>query len=79
MRFRLDGVDLLDEPAGDVVSLLRELGHEVVRRGRTVRLADSGLTLYGPDRPGDAERFTAVSLQPPAALAALRTLHRSRA
>lgn len=82
MRFRLDGVDLLDEPAGDVVALLRELGHELVRRGRTVRLAESGLTLYGPDRPGDAERFTAVSLQPPAALAALaalRTLHRSRA
>ncbi|MEU5988581.1 hypothetical protein ABZ806_06365 [Spirillospora sp. NPDC047418] len=92
MRFRLDGVDLLDEPAGDVVALLRELGHEVVRRGRTVRLADSGLTLYGPDRtlhgpgrpgdtdpPGGAERFTAVSLQPPAALAALRTPHRSRA
>ncbi|NVI92607.1 hypothetical protein [Actinomadura sp. BRA 177] len=78
MRFRLDGVDLLDEPADDVVALLRELGHGVVRRGRAVRLADSGLTLYGPDRPGEperpseAERFTAVSLQLPAALATLR-------
>ncbi len=83
MRFRLDGVDLLDEPAGDVVALLRELGHDVVRRGRAVRLAASGLTLYGPDRhgegAGEAERFTAVSLQQPAALAALAPLHRSRA
>jgi hypothetical protein len=78
MRFRLDGVDLLDEPAEDVVALLRQLGHEVVRRGRAVRLADSGLTLYGPDRraepdrPAEPDRFTAVSLQLPAALATLR-------
>jgi len=74
LRFRLDGVDLLDEPAADVVALLRELGHDVVRRGRTVRLGASGLTLYGPDRPGEAERFTGVSLQAPAALAPLRTV-----
>ncbi|WP_433468227.1 hypothetical protein [Spirillospora sp. CA-128828] len=102
MRFRLDGVDLLDEPAGDVVALLRELDHDIVRRGRTVRLAASGLTLYEPDPfpvgghpapseragrsgslrsagaplrepdwPGAAERFTGVSLGPPAALAPL--------
>ncbi len=71
LRFRLDGIDLLDQPAGDVTALLRELGHEIVTRGRTVRLAASGLTLY---RPGEADRFTAVSLQPPAALGALRIL-----
>lgn len=71
MRFRLDGVDLLDEPARDVVTLLRELGHEIVRRGRTVRLAASGLTLYEPDRPGPADRFTGVALRLPDALAPL--------
>ncbi|TDD76507.1 hypothetical protein E1293_27120 [Actinomadura darangshiensis] len=73
MRFRLDGVDLLDEPAGDVVALLRELDHEIVRRGRSVRLADSGLTLHGPDGPGPAERFTGASLRLPTALAPLWT------
>ncbi|MCR3737774.1 hypothetical protein BS35_000306 [Actinomadura glauciflava] len=71
MRFRLDGVDLLDEPAGDVVALLRELGHEIVTRGRSVRLAASGLTLHAPDGPGEAERFTGVSLGVPAALSPL--------
>ncbi|MEU4827407.1 MULTISPECIES: hypothetical protein [Actinomadura] len=71
MRFRLDGVDLLDEPAGDVVALLRELDHEIVRRGRSVRLAASGLTLHAPDGADEAERFTGVSLGVPAALSPL--------
>ncbi|MES9541155.1 hypothetical protein [Actinomadura sp. NPDC000600] len=76
MRFRLDGVDLLDEPAGDVVALLRELDHEIVRRGRSVRLAASGLTLHTPDGADGAdgaERFTGVSLGVPAALSPLWT------
>lgn len=71
MRFRLDGVDLLDEPAGDVVALLRELDHEIVRRGRSVRLAASGLTLHAPDGADEAERFTGVSLGVPATLSPL--------
>ncbi|MEV4001412.1 hypothetical protein [Actinomadura sp. NPDC049753] len=71
MRFRLDGVDLLDEPAGDVVALLRELGHEIVRRGRSVRLAACGLTLHAPDGADEAERFTGVSLGVPAGLSPL--------
>jgi hypothetical protein len=75
MRFRLDGIDLLDEPARDVTALLTELGHEVVRRGRAVRLPALGLTLYEPDgrspaparhSHGGEERFAAVSMQPPA-------------
>lgn len=71
MRFRLDGVDLLDEPAGDVVALLRELDHEIVRRGRSVRLAASGLTLHAADGADEAERFTGVSLGVPAGLSPL--------
>lgn len=50
LRFRLDGIDLLDEPADDVVALFRDLGHEVVRKGRTARLPAMGLTLYEPER-----------------------------
>ncbi|TDD66242.1 hypothetical protein, partial [Actinomadura rubrisoli] len=49
MRLRLDGVDLLDEPACDVVALFRDLGHEVVRRGRTARLADLLFSTQAPD------------------------------
>ena len=71
MRFRLDGVDLLDEPAGDVVALLRELGHEIARRGRSVHLAACGLTLHAPDGADEAERFTGVSLGVPAGLSPL--------
>ncbi|TDB96542.1 hypothetical protein [Actinomadura sp. 7K534] len=72
LRPRFESVDLLDEPAGDVVALLRELGHEIVRRGRTARLPASGLTLYEPDDAEAAtERFTGVSLRPPAAAAPL--------
>ncbi|MEU8796856.1 hypothetical protein [Spirillospora sp. NPDC048819] len=80
MRLRFDGVDLLDEPAEDVVALLGELGHEVVRRGRTARLAVSGLTLYAPDAAdAAAERFTGVSLRPPATPARLPRPLRTRA
>ncbi|MFD0686598.1 hypothetical protein [Actinomadura fibrosa] len=79
LRLRLDGIDLLDEPAADVVALFRELGHDVVRRGRTTRLPTIGLTLYEPEsgrgeRGGrEPQRFTGVSLQFPNALAPLRT------
>ncbi|GAA2135115.1 hypothetical protein [Actinomadura napierensis] len=80
MRFRLDGIDLLDEPAGDVTALLSELGHEVVRRGRAVRLPALGLTLHEPDeraagpsprRHDGRERFAGVSMQLPASLVPL--------
>ncbi|QXJ25061.1 hypothetical protein AGRA3207_006502 [Actinomadura graeca] len=74
MRFRLDGIDLLDEPAADVVALFRGLRHDVVRRGRTVRLPSIGLTLYEPESHAPAERFTGVSLQLPSTLAAIRTI-----
>ncbi|HEY8478681.1 MAG TPA: hypothetical protein VIL71_02515 [Spirillospora sp.] len=67
LRPRFESVDLLNEPARDVVGLLRELGHEVVRRGRTARLPASGLTLYErDDADGETERFAGVSLRPPA-------------
>ncbi|WP_051711811.1 hypothetical protein [Spirillospora albida] len=49
LRFRLDGIDLLDQPAPGVVALLRGLGHDVVRRGRTTHLPALGLTLHEPD------------------------------
>lgn len=79
LRPRFESVDLLDEPARDVVALLRELGHEVVRRGRTARLPAAGLTLYERDDAGGAtDRFTGVSLRPPAAPAGLWSLPRTR-
>ncbi|WP_131739899.1 hypothetical protein [Actinomadura roseirufa] len=88
LRLRLDGVDLLDEPAADVAALLRGLGHEIVRpsggHGGTLRVPAIGLSLYGPDPrdraepagPGPAgpDRFAAASFQLPSALAALRTI-----
>ena len=80
LRLRFESVDLFDEPAESVVTLLRELGHEVLRRGRTARLAASGLTLYEPDGSDAAvERFTGVSLRPPAALAPLPSPLQTRA
>jgi len=74
MRFRLDGIDLLDEPATDVIALFRDLGHEVVRRGRTTRLPAIGLILYEPEPSAPSEQFTGVSLQLPSTLASLRTI-----
>ncbi|TDC92740.1 hypothetical protein [Actinomadura sp. 7K507] len=80
MRLRFESVELLDEPAEDVVALLRELGHEVVRRGRTARLAAAGLTLYEPDgADAAAERFTGVSLRPPSAAGPMRSPLQTRA
>ncbi|MFF5263378.1 hypothetical protein ACFY4C_30990 [Actinomadura viridis] len=70
LRLRLDGIDLLDEPSGDVVALFRDLGHEVVARGRHgFRMPELNLLLYRSE-PGAAgradggpdERFTGVSL-----------------
>ncbi|MFB4315409.1 hypothetical protein [Actinomadura sp. 21ATH] len=71
LRPRLDGIDLLDEPAGDVVALFRDLGHEVVSWGRHgFRLPQAGLSLHrGAEEP--SERFTGVSLAVPASLASL--------
>ncbi|SEG60779.1 hypothetical protein SAMN04489712_107156 [Thermomonospora echinospora] len=75
LRLRLDGIDLLDEPAEDVVRLLGELGHEVVGHGRLRRLPALGLTLYGREgrSPDDDGRFAGASLAPPDA----RGLHRA--
>ncbi|RSN48646.1 MULTISPECIES: hypothetical protein [Actinomadura] len=68
LRLRLDGVDLLDDPAADVVTLFRDLGHEVVERGRTARIPAMGLGLHEPDPPAPrAGRFTTVSLHFPSA------------
>ncbi|OLT28960.1 hypothetical protein BJF79_10670 [Actinomadura sp. CNU-125] len=73
LRLRLDGVDLLDDPAADVVTLFRDLGHDVVERGRTARIPAMGLNLHEPDRPGPRTgRFTTVALQFPSAPDAVR-------
>lgn len=64
LRFRLDGIDLLDEPAADVVALFRDLGHAPVHRGRTWHLSTIGLTLYEPENPYGS--FTGVALRPTA-------------
>ena len=78
LRLRLDGIDLLDETADDVVALFRDLGHEVTPRGRYgVRIAAMGLTLYRPDgigrtRSAADERFGGASLAFPGALAPWR-------
>jgi hypothetical protein len=61
LRVRLDGIDLLHEPAEHVVALLAELGHTVVSRGRTKRLPALGLTLFERETPG---HFGAFSLRP---------------
>ncbi len=67
LRLRLDGIDLLDEPAGDVVELLRGLGHEVVALPGRRRVPGLGLVLH-ERRPRDAAdgRFAGASLTPPA-------------
>ncbi|WP_018655060.1 hypothetical protein [Actinomadura flavalba] len=63
LRFRYDGIDLLDEPAADVVTLLRDLGHRTLdRHGQTV-LPDLGLSLAPP--PGGGHRFEHVALEFP--------------
>jgi hypothetical protein len=80
LRMRLDGIDLLDEPAADVVALFRDLGHEIVEKGPdTVRIPEMGLTLrrhhgsrppgrLGPATEADADRFAAASLGVPATI-----------
>jgi hypothetical protein len=71
LRIRLDGIDLLDEPAEDVVALLGELGHEVAARGpHTVTIPEMGLTLRRhPDTSAaGTDRFAAATLGVPAAI-----------
>ncbi|GLZ11053.1 hypothetical protein Acsp04_12880 [Actinomadura sp. NBRC 104425] len=65
LRVRLDGIDLLDEPARDVITLFRDLGHEVVTRSGLHVLPALGVTLYPPE--GTADRFTAAALRDPLA------------
>ncbi|HEX2316303.1 MAG TPA: hypothetical protein VHJ17_21355 [Thermomonospora sp.] len=65
LRPRLDGIDLLDEPAGDVLWLLRDLGHEVVPRGRLQRVPALGLTLYEREGGAPDGRFGGVALDAP--------------
>ncbi|ACY98796.1 hypothetical protein Tcur_3257 [Thermomonospora curvata DSM 43183] len=66
LRLRLDGIDLLDEPAEDVLRLLLDLGHAVVRRGRCLRLPELGLTLYERHEHSRHDgRFAGVSLTSP--------------
>ncbi|XVQ13408.1 hypothetical protein ACQP1W_12985 [Spirillospora sp. CA-255316] len=50
LRLRLDGIDLLNEPAGDVVALFRGLGHEVTPKGHYgFDVPAMGLTLHRLD------------------------------
>nr|BFE34793.1 hypothetical protein GCM10010200_070440 [Actinomadura rugatobispora] len=75
LRLRLDGIDLLNEPADDVVALFRGLGHDVAPKGRYgFHVPAMGLTLHRPDAAtagnggGPAnpeERFTGASLSFP--------------
>ena len=68
LRLRLNGIDLLDEPAEDVVRLLRGLGHEVVALPGRRRVPGLGLVLHERDRREAADgRFAGASLTPPAA------------
>ncbi|WP_033324350.1 hypothetical protein [Actinomadura atramentaria] len=75
LRFRLDGIDLLHEPAADVVTLFRDLGHEVGERNGRAVLPGLGLSLWHetpsrwsahrPDEPDARPRFGRLSLVPP--------------
>ncbi|RFU42493.1 hypothetical protein DZF91_06270 [Actinomadura logoneensis] len=69
LRPRLDGIDLLDEPAADVTGLFRELGHEVVERGPSVHVAAMGLYLTRPHDAPESFAFSGASLTFPRALA----------
>ncbi|GAA2458403.1 hypothetical protein GCM10010191_92920 [Actinomadura vinacea] len=54
LRLRLDGIDLLNEPADDVVALFRDLGHEVLPKGHYgFHIPAMGLALHRPDTPRD--------------------------
>ncbi|MQY02748.1 hypothetical protein [Actinomadura macrotermitis] len=66
LRLRLDGVDLLDEPAADVVALFRDLGHEVLQNGFRALLPALGVRLYASGGGRAPGRFIGVSLQFPA-------------
>ncbi|MFC4906532.1 hypothetical protein [Actinomadura gamaensis] len=69
LRPRLDGIDLLDEPADDVTGLFRELGHEVVEHGPFVQVPAMGLTLSRPDDAPESFAFSRATLQFPRLLA----------
>lgn len=68
LRPRLDGVDLLNEPACDVVALFRDLGHEVQPLGpNAFRVPQMGLSLRR-DAEEPSASFTGASLALPAAI-----------
>ncbi|RMI47122.1 hypothetical protein EBO15_04345 [Actinomadura harenae] len=69
LRPRLDGIDLLDEPAADVTGLFRELGHEVEEHGPSVHLPAMGLRLSRPLDAPESFAFIGASLEFPAPLA----------
>ncbi|MCP2338800.1 hypothetical protein [Actinomadura rupiterrae] len=69
LRPRLDGIDLLDEPAADVVGLFRELGHEIVEHGRIVNVPAMGLVLSRPDDAPESFAFAGATLIFPELLA----------
>ncbi|MEV4251947.1 hypothetical protein AB0J52_02125 [Spirillospora sp. NPDC049652] len=66
LRPRLDGIDLLDEPAADVTGLFRELGHEIAEYGPSVYVAAMGLHLSRPHDAPESFAFSTASLQFPA-------------
>lgn len=69
LRPRLDGIDLLDEPAADVIGLFRELGHEVAEHGSSVHVPAMGLFLNRPHDAPESPAFSGASLQFPRPLA----------
>ncbi|WP_051467037.1 hypothetical protein [Actinomadura oligospora] len=68
LRPRLDGIDLLDEPAADVTGLFRELGHEIAEHGPSVLVPAMGLYLSRPHGAPESFAFSGASLSFPTVL-----------
>lgn len=65
LRPRLEGIDLLDEPAADVTGLFRELGHEVLEHGGSTSVPAMGLYLTRPHDAPESPVFGGASLEFP--------------
>jgi hypothetical protein len=67
LRARLEGIDLLHEPAADVTWLLRELGYDTrPQGGGRWWLPDAAVTLSGWDGHSSGAAFSGVTIWSPA-------------